>query len=114
MRRILVDHARTRLAAKRGGGVHAAPLEEAWIASAEPDRDIVAVNDGLDSLAAVDPRKARVVELRFFGGLSVEETAAALKVSEETVKRDWRLARLWLAREMRKEEPHGRGPMEKD
>ncbi len=113
MRRILVDHARAHMAAKRGGGINLAALEERWVAS-NSDRDTVAVDEGLDSLAAVDPRKAQVVELRFFGGLSVEETAAALGVSEETVKRDWRLARLWLAREMLNERPSGPGPVEED
>ncbi len=115
MRRILVDHARARLAAKRGGGANPAVLEERWVA-VSLDRDTVAVDDGLDSLAAFDQRKAQVVELRFFGGLSVEETAAALGVSAETVKRDWKIARLWLAREMVKEEerPRGPRPMEND
>ncbi len=112
MRRILADHARARLAAKRGGGAHVAPLEAAWIASPEPDREIVAVDDGLDALAAMDPRKAQVVEFRFFCGFTVEETAAALGVSEETVGRDWRLARAWLARELGKENPDGPGTLE--
>ncbi len=114
MRRILVDHARGRQAAKRGGGAPLASLEEAWVASPEPDTDVVAVDEALDALAKVDPRKARVVELRFFGGLSVEETAAVLEISEESVMRDWRLARAWLARELSQEKPHGPGAMAED
>jgi RNA polymerase sigma-70 factor (ECF subfamily) len=103
MRRILVDHARGRQAAKRGGGVLVASLEEAWLTSVEPDTDVVALDEALQTLAKVDLRKAKVVELRFFGGLSVKETAAALEISAESVLRDWRLARAWLARELRKE-----------
>ena len=114
MRRILVDHARGRQAAKRGGGAPVAPLEEAQVVSPEPDTDVVAVDEALDALAMVDPRKARVVELRFFGGLSVEETAAVLEISEESVMRDWRLARAWLARELSQEKPHGPGAMAED
>lgn len=100
MRRILVDHARSRQAAKRGGGVALASLEEAWVASVEPDTDVVALDEALENLARSDPRKAKVVELRFFGGLSVKETAAVLEISEESVLRDWRLARAWLASEL--------------
>ena len=103
MRRILVDHARGRQAAKRGGGVLVASLEEAWVTSVEPDTDVVALDEALETLAKVDLRKAKVVELRFFGGLSVKETAAALDISEDSVLRDWRLARAWLARELSKE-----------
>jgi RNA polymerase sigma-70 factor, ECF subfamily len=105
MRRILVDHARRRQAAKRGGGILVASLEnaEAWVTSVEPDTDVVALDEALKILAKVDPRKAKVVELRFFGGLSVKETAAALDISGESVLRDWRLARAWLARELSKE-----------
>jgi RNA polymerase sigma factor (TIGR02999 family) len=103
MRRILVDHARARQAAKRGGGAVVAPLEEAWVAAVEPDTDVVALDEALDAMAKVYPRKAKVVELRFFGGLSVKETAAVLEISEESVARDWRLARAWLAREIGKE-----------
>jgi RNA polymerase sigma-70 factor, ECF subfamily len=103
MRRILVDHARGRQAAKRGGGAPVVSLEEAWITSVEPDTDVVALDEALETLAEVDPRKAKVVELRFFGGLSVKETAAVLEISEESVLRDWRLARAWLARELSKE-----------
>jgi RNA polymerase sigma factor (TIGR02999 family) len=103
MRRILVDHARGRRTAKRGGGAPVASLEEAWVASVEPDTDVLALDEALGTLAKVDPRKAEVVELRFFGGLSVVETATVLAISEESVLRDWRLARAWLARELSKE-----------
>jgi RNA polymerase sigma-70 factor (ECF subfamily) len=109
MRHVLVDHARARQAAKRGGSAEAAPLEEAWVASPEPDADIVAIDEALGALAKLYPRKARVIELRFFGGLSVEETAAVLEVSQDTVMRDWRLARSWLARELKQGKPHGPG-----
>lgn len=109
MRHILVDHERTRRAAKRGGGAGAAPLEEAWAVSPEPDTDIIAIDEALDALSADYPRKAQVVELRFFGGLSVEETAAVLEVSEDTVMRDWRLARAWLARKLGRKGRHGPG-----
>lgn len=114
MRRILVDHARGRQAAKRGGGAWMVPLEEAWVVSPEPDTDVVALDEALDALAKNDPRKAKVVELRFFGGLSVEETAAVLEISGESVMRDWRLARAWLARELSKGEPHGPGSLAED
>jgi len=107
MRRILVDDARARKAAKRGGGCAGVPVNEAWVVAPEPDTDVVALDEALDALAKHDPRKAKVVELRFFGGLSVEETAAALEISEESVLRDWRLARAWLAREVHKGGPHG-------
>lgn len=105
MRRILVDHARGRRALKRGGGVPVASMEEAWVTAVEPDTDVVALDEALKTLAEADPRKAKVVELRFFGGLSVKETAAVLEISEESVLRDWRLARAWLARELSKEKP---------
>lgn len=100
MRRILVDHARARGYQKRGGGVPKITLNEALVGPVEKGRDLVALDDALTALAEVDARKSKVVELRFFGGLSVEETAEVLKVSPETVMRDWRLAKAWLAREM--------------
>lgn len=104
MRRILVDQARARGSAKRGGAAKAVNLEDApEIASPGRDREIVALDDALNLLAEVDPRKARVIELRFFGDLSVEETAAVLGVSEITVMRDWKMAKAWLQREMKKE-----------
>ena len=100
MRRILVDHARSRSYQKRGAGVANVTLDESLIASPERGIDLVALDDALEDLARVDARKSQVVELRFFGGLSVEETAEALKVSSETVTRDWRLAKVWLLREI--------------
>jgi len=100
MRRILVDSARARGYQKRGGGVPRVTLDEALIGPKEKDYDLVALDDVLKILATVDFRKSQVVELRFFGGLSAEETAAVLKVSPDTVLRDWRLAKAWLKREM--------------
>jgi len=102
MRRVLIDFARTRAAAKRAGGVQRVPFDERLIAS-EWSVSLIALNDALEALAEQDARKSQVVELRFFGGLDVEEIAEALEVSTKTVKRDWRLARAWLTREMSKE-----------
>ena len=96
MRRVLVDHARARGFQKRGGGAQAVPLETAILVSRAPDIALLDLDLALDALAEVDERKARVVEMRFFGGMTVEETAGALSVSVDTVKRDWRLAKLWL------------------
>jgi len=100
MRRILIDFARSRGYQKRGGDVIHLSLDDAPSVSNEPDADVVALDDALKALAEVDDRKSKVVELRFFGGLSIEETAEVLKVSTETVVRDWRLARAWLLREL--------------
>jgi RNA polymerase sigma factor (TIGR02999 family) len=100
MRHVLVDHARTRAAAKRGGLVHKLSLDEACMAPEEVAAELVALDEALVRLAAVDERKSRVVEMRFFGGLSVEETAEALGVSDKTVMRDWRVAKMWLHREL--------------
>jgi RNA polymerase sigma factor (TIGR02999 family) len=100
MRRILVDHARSRNYQKRGGGATSVTLDDTLLASPERGTDLVALDDALQDLARVDRRKSEVVELRFFGGLSVEETAEALKISAETVSRDWRLAKVWLLREV--------------
>ncbi len=100
MRHILVDYARSRQYAKRGGGEQAVSLDEALTVSSERAAELVALDDALEQLAKVDPRKCRVVELRFFGGLSVEETAEVLKVSEVTVMRDWSMAKAWLHREL--------------
>jgi RNA polymerase sigma-70 factor (ECF subfamily) len=100
MRRILVDHARRRGYRKRGGGERPVPLDELAIASPGCGSHFVEVDDALNALAKRDARKAKVVEMRFFGGLSVEETATALKVSTQTVLRDWSLAKAWLRREM--------------
>lgn len=100
MRRVLVDHARSRNYQKRGGGAATMVLDDVIVAAPERGADLVALDEALEDLARVDPRKSRVVELRFFGGLSVEETAEALRVSPETVMRDWRLAKVWLLREI--------------
>ena len=100
MRRILVDFARSRRYLKRGGGARNISFDEALFVSPERGQDLVALDDAMNVLATSDPRKARVVELRFFVGLSVEETAEVLKVSPDTILRDWRLAKAWLSREM--------------
>jgi RNA polymerase sigma factor (TIGR02999 family) len=104
MRRILVDHARWRQSIKRGGGARLVPFDEAVFVSPSRGTDLVALDDALVTLAAIDSRKSEVVEMRFFGGLSVEETAEALHVSPQTVMRDWRLAKAWLLRELRSQE----------
>jgi RNA polymerase sigma factor (TIGR02999 family) len=101
MRRILVDHARSKGSDKRGGGAAKITLDDALVVSNDPGCDLVALDDALETLAQVDERKSRMIELRFFGGLSVEETASVLHVSPDTVKRDWRLAKAWLLRELR-------------
>jgi RNA polymerase sigma-70 factor, ECF subfamily len=106
MRRILVDFARSRNYQKRGGRFPHIQLEEAATVSAVVGAELLAVNEALKQLAIVDARKSEVVELRFFGGLAVEEIAAALQVSPETVKRDWKLAKAWLLRELSREEGH--------
>lgn len=98
MRRILVDHARAHTPAKRGGGALQVSLDEAAFVSQERASELVALDDALTSLAAIDQRKCQVVELRFFGGMSVEETATALGVSPITIKRDWSTAKAWLHR----------------
>jgi RNA polymerase sigma-70 factor, ECF subfamily len=109
MRHILVDHARARRTAKRGGGAQALPLNEAMAVSQDRAEDVVAIDEALESLSRLDPRKGQVVELRFFGGLSVEETAEVLHISPESVMRDWRLAKGWLLRELSREEQGGSG-----
>lgn len=105
MRRVLVDYARRRHGKKRGGGLVRLPLEEATQVVTRPTHDVLAVNEALDALAAFDPRKAKMVELRFFGGLSIEETAETLKVSPGTVMRDWTLAKAWLRRAIQAASP---------
>src|ERR1700751_242936 len=100
MRRILIDFARSRGYLKRGGAIPHVSLEEAPSVCDEPDVNLVALDDALNALAAVDERKSKVVELRFFGGLSVEETAEVLRMSCDTVIRDWRLAKIWLLHEL--------------
>lgn len=96
MRRVLVDHARSRGYQKRGGGAQRVTLNEQALAAPAMDVDLIALDRALEQLEALDARKCRVIEMRFFSGLSVEETAAALEVSTDTVKRDWRIAKLWL------------------
>lgn len=100
MRRLLVDHARRFRYAKRGGDQVRVPLEETLLGTRARGVEVLALDDALASLAKRDPRKARVVELRFFGGLSVEETAEFLRISPETVLRDWKMAKVWLLREL--------------
>lgn len=101
MRRILVDRAHAKGSAKRGGQALRLNLDEApEVAAGSRDREIVALDEALTALAQVDPRKAKVVELRFFGGLSVEESAEVLKISSQTVMRDWKTARAWLMAEL--------------
>ena len=103
MRRILVDYARSRRYAKRGGGLREIELDEA-IVSDERSAEIVALDETLERLAEIDPRKSQIVELRFFGGLSIEEAAEVLSVSPGTVMRDWTMAKAWLRREMSKDD----------
>jgi RNA polymerase sigma factor (TIGR02999 family) len=107
MRRILTDQARARQSHKRGGGAQPISLDAAPMVSAKPQPEVLAIDDALKALAKVDSRKSQVVELRFFGGLNVEETAEVLKVSPDTVVRDWKLARAWLLRELSQESLDG-------
>jgi len=111
MRRILTDCARSRNYQKRGGAILHVPFDEVLAVGKERDAEIMALDEALVALAAVDARKSQVVELRFFGGLSVEETAEVLKVSPETVKRDWRFARSWLHRVLTREKSDEDGAM---
>ena len=106
MRRILVDHARARCAEKRGGLAKRVTFDEALVVTDEARLDFIALDDALQALSTFDERKSRVIEMRFFGGLSVEETAAVLHVSPATVMGDWRLAKAWLKREMRGDRFH--------
>ena len=103
MRRILVDFARSRHNLRRGGTAQRVSLDEELLVPQEPDPDLIELDEALNALAVIDARQARVVELRFFGGLSVEETAEVLQVSDETVHRDWRVAKAWLLRELDRE-----------
>ena len=96
MRRILIDHARSHLRDKRGGGAVAVPLEDALVFAPEKSSDLIRIDKSLERLAKIDPRQAKIVELRFFGGLTVEETAEVLAISRITVKRDWSMAKAWL------------------
>lgn len=109
IRRILVDYARHAGYAKRGGDAVRVPLDEVQVGSPGRGVEVLALDDALGALGRIDPRKSRVVELRFFGGLSVEETAAVLQISRDTVLRDWRMAKTWLFRELaRSGDPVGR------
>ena len=112
MRRVLVEFARARQYQKRGAGARKTSLDEGVIASPQRGQDLVALDDALQALAAEYPRQAQVVELRFFGGLSVEETAEVLHVSAITVMRDWQLAKVWLARELKKRDSNAGGTIE--
>ena len=105
MRRVLVDLARSRGADKRGGGAVRVTFDDAAIGGVAPDADVIRLDDALQALAAMDDRKSRVVELRFFGGLTADETAVVLRVSSKTVLRDWEFARAWLQRELTRETP---------
>ncbi|MBI2836843.1 MAG: sigma-70 family RNA polymerase sigma factor [Acidobacteria bacterium] len=107
MRRILVDHARTHRAGKRGGGVRPVRIDEALAVSGGQDVDILVLDDALTRLAAVDPEQGRLVERRFFGGLSIVETAEVLSISPASVKREWNLAKAWLHREVGRMPPVG-------
>lgn len=110
MRRILIDHARSNLRDKRGGAQSAIPLDQAVVFSPAQSADLLELDVALSRLAEFDPRQARIVELRFFGGLSVEEAAAVLGISPKTVKRDWSVAKAWLHAELKG--VHGAGPGE--
>jgi RNA polymerase sigma-70 factor (ECF subfamily) len=101
MRRILIDHARAHLRDKRGGGVIPVPLDEALVFSAEQSSELVKLDESLDRLAMLDQRQSKIVELRFFGGLTVEQTAEALGISAKTVKREWSVAKAWLHGELK-------------
>ena len=102
MRHVLVDHARKRAYAKRGGGARRVPLNEATARIDLRAAELTALDDALNTLATLDPRKSQIIELRFFGGLSIEETAEVMKISSPTVQREWRSAKAWLRRELSK------------
>jgi RNA polymerase sigma factor (TIGR02999 family) len=106
MRRLLIDHARARRTAKRQGTLQRIPLDEPLLVTEDQSDELLALNEALDRLAAIDARQSRIVELRFFGGLTVDETAGALGVSPKTVKRDWIVARAWLHRELQQSRTH--------
>jgi RNA polymerase sigma-70 factor, ECF subfamily len=103
MRDILVDYTRNRLAAKRGGGSYKVSLDDVSDLSDKRDVELLALDDALKSLAGIDPQKSRIIELRYFGGLSLEETAEVLDVSPSTVSREWKLAKIWLLHELKKQ-----------
>jgi RNA polymerase sigma-70 factor, ECF subfamily len=106
MRRVLIDLARARGADKRGAGVVTVSLDETAVHDMQPAADVLRLDDALETLAALDPRKSRVVELKFFGGLTLEEIASVLDVSAKTAQRDWEFARAWLQRELRRDGRH--------
>ena len=105
MRRILVDYARRHHASKRGGDLYKLSLDEALVTSEEKGADLLALDEALDRLAAIDPRQSRVVELRVFAGLTLEETAQALNISPSTVRREWSMAKAWLHRQIKNNDP---------
>ena len=105
MRRIMVDHARERCSLKRGGGAFRVTLDDAALVTEKRSEELLALDEALERLTAHDPRKSRIVELRYFGGLTEEETAAFLKLSDRTVRREWRMARTWLYRALSGKEP---------
>jgi RNA polymerase sigma-70 factor, ECF subfamily len=105
MRRIMVDHARERRSLKRGGGAVKVSLDDAALVSETRSEELLALDEALESLAVQDSRKSQIVELRYFGGLTVEETAAFLKLSDRTVEREWKMAKAWLYRELSGGEP---------
>ena len=107
MRRILVDFARSRGYQKRGGGAQRVDFDEALMVGSEPEANLVALDEALRQLSEVDPRKSQVVELRFFGGLDVKQTAEVMKVSADTVMRDWKMAKVWLLRELSGDDAYG-------
>jgi RNA polymerase sigma-70 factor (ECF subfamily) len=107
MRQILTDYARSRLRLKRGGGKAGVSLDSGLMILKEPRVDLLALDDALKRLAEFDERKSKVVELRFFGGLTADETAEALRVSSETVLHDWKVAKVWLLHELTGDQPHG-------
>jgi RNA polymerase sigma factor (TIGR02999 family) len=110
MRRILVDYARAKHSAKRGRGFHRVDFTEALMVSSDVGPHVLRIDEALNELAQFDARKARVVELRYFGGLTATEIASILGISSQSVNRDWSLAKAWLAREMSRQEPNGRSP----
>jgi len=102
MRTILVDHARSHASAKRGGGANKLELDEAMVVSQQKASEVLALDDALKQLALIDPQQSRIVELRFFGGLTIEETAEVMHLSPATIKREWSTAKAWLYRELAK------------
>jgi RNA polymerase sigma-70 factor, ECF subfamily len=114
MRRILIDHARGHLREKRGGAQEVLPLDEALVFSPRQSAELVRLDEALERLAKLDPRQSKIVELRFFGGLSVEESAGFLGISPKTVKRDWSMAKAWLRSELRQEDGHLTGELGKN